>query len=386
MMNQQNQKPKVAIIGLKGLPAFGGSARAGENMMRFLKDQYDFTVFNTSTHTKRKTGVYDGIKQVVFKQFFIKSMNTFWYYLCSLFYCLVKKYDVVHVFHVDAAFIIPILRIRNRVIAGHRARPQLADKWNPLVKKYFTFMEWLFFHWPADVLTSVSRPVVEEFQPHTKRKICYVPNGIIMPDMDALPHIDESSYVLFASGRIIKLKGCHVLLEALKKMKYRGRVIIIGNRTHNLAYTGEIEKLAEGLNVKFMDLITDKNLLMAYLKNAKVFVFPSFHEGMSNMLLEAGSMKVPIICSDIPENQQVFDSDEVIFFEKGNSLDLANKLEWVFNNPEEAARYADRAFDRLVRDYNWENLSLVYHELYQWLINKKRPLNNDETLPEAFLK
>ena len=97
-------------------------------------------------------------------------------------------------------------------------------------------------------------------------------------------------------------------------------------------------------------------------------------------------MKVPVICSDIPENQQVFDADEVIFFEKGNSLDLANKLEWVFNNPEEAARYADRAFDRLVRDYNWKNLSLVYHELYQWLINKKRPLNNDETLPEAFLK
>lgn len=376
---KRNRKPRIGVIGLKGFPAFGGSARAGENMMHFLKDEFHFVVFNTDTHTERTSGIYNGIEQIVYPKFFIGGLNTIYYYLRAAFHCLFKgNFDVIHVFHVDAAFIVPLLRLRYRVVAGHRARPQFADKWSWPVRKYFKFMEWLFFKMPADVLTSVSQPVAELFQSHTKRKILFIPNGIVFNENVSLPGVEEKDYVLFASGRVMAAKGVHLMLEALVKLNYQGRVLVIGNRSHSPEYSERLESLAKSLDVLFLDIIKDKKLLMAYLKNAKMFVFPSYHEGMSNMLLEAASANIPLICSDIPENVQVFDDNETFFFRSGNSDDLAMKIESVLKNPSQANEMAEKAYNRLKTDYNWENLSRRYAYIYHWLIEKNKPLNQGE--------
>ena len=41
---------RIAIIGVKGFPAFGGSARANENLMRYLKDKYRLTFYVLDSH------------------------------------------------------------------------------------------------------------------------------------------------------------------------------------------------------------------------------------------------------------------------------------------------------------------------------------------------
>ncbi len=45
------KKKKIAVIGLKGLPAFGGTANGGENIIEQLSDKYDFTVYSILSHT-----------------------------------------------------------------------------------------------------------------------------------------------------------------------------------------------------------------------------------------------------------------------------------------------------------------------------------------------
>jgi len=376
--DNSNKKPRIAVIGLKGLPAYGGSARAGENMILFLKDQFHFVVFNTDTHTQRKSGVYDGVEQIVFKKFFISRLNPIYYYLLSTFYCLFKGgFDVVHVFHVDAAFIVPFLRLRYRVVSGHRARPQFAAKWSPLIRQYFVFMEWLFFKMPADVVTSVSKPVAELFRDRTSREILFIPNGIVFND-EPLPEVEEKDYVLFASGRVIASKGIHVMLDALNKLNYPERVLVIGNRSHSPEYSQKLEEMAGSLDVRFIDIIKEKSLLMAYLKNAKMFVFPSFHEGMSNMLLEAVSARIPVICSDIPENTQVFDEGEVLFFKTGDADDLSGKIKYVAEHEKVGAEIAERGYERLRRDYDWKQIAGRFAEIYYWLIENKKPLKRGD--------
>jgi hypothetical protein len=44
-------KKKVAVIGLKGLPPFGGAANVGDNIIEQLAGEYDFTIYATETHT-----------------------------------------------------------------------------------------------------------------------------------------------------------------------------------------------------------------------------------------------------------------------------------------------------------------------------------------------
>jgi glycosyltransferase involved in cell wall biosynthesis len=87
---------------------------------------------------------------------------------------------------------------------------------------------------------------------------------------------------------------------------------------------------------------------------------------------------VPLVCSDIPENKQVFADEESLYFKTGDEADLAEKLNWVFSHPQEAQAIADKGYDRLLRDYNWERLSERYARLYYWLIDNKKPLNRED--------
>ena len=382
---QPPERPRVSIIGLKGLPAAGGSARAGENMMALLSDRYDFRVYNSASHTERTTGVHDGVHQVVFSSFPIRKLDTLVYYLRALAHCLFTGgTDLVHVFHLDAAFMIPLLRLRYPVIAGHRARPQEFSKWGPVARTYFNVMEWIFYRFPADALTSVSSRIVDEYQGRTRRRIEYIPNGIVFdPDGPlAAPQTPpesarggedgEPGFALFAAGRLMETKGAHLFLEALGAIGFTGRVVVIGNPAHDPGYAQRLRELAEGLDVEFAGLIGDRNELFTLLREARVVVCPSSREGMSNMVLEAGVTARALICSDIPENRAVFERSEAVFFRSGDACDLAEKLRWVLDHPMLAFERAKRARRRVERDFNWETLAARYDQLYLDVLSGQR--------------
>ena len=101
---------------------------------------------------------------------------------------------------------------------------------------------------------------------------------------------------------------------------------------HTPKYSDTLKQLSCNLNIQFTGIIEDKNVLFDHIKNSRLFVFPSFNEGMSNMLLEVASLKTHIICSDIIENKAVFNEDEVLFFKTGCVDDLALKITWALQN------------------------------------------------------
>ena len=110
------KKYRIAVIGLKGLPAFGGAATVGESIINELKNEYQFTVYAVGSHTHHE-GQQDGYYQIVFRKFFIKKLNILIYYLRSALHCIFfGKYDLIHLHHVDGAVILPLLRLRYKVI------------------------------------------------------------------------------------------------------------------------------------------------------------------------------------------------------------------------------------------------------------------------------
>lgn len=359
-------KKKIAVIGLKGLPALGGTATVGENIIEQLKYEYEFIVYSISSHTN-KPGYYDGFLQIVFRKFPIKKLNVLYYYIISAFHALIKgDYDLIHLHLIDGAFILPLLRLRYKVISTSHGRPQNVEKWNRLVKIFFSFNERIFLKF-SNIITSVSKPLIDFYRQFTMKEIIYIPNGIKLISDSSFNRIreEENAYLLFAAGRILPLKGCHLFLKALQRIDYNEKVLIIGDADQMPQYKKELLELAEGLNVNFIGMVKDKMLLMDYIANAKLYIFPSYFEAMSIMLLEVVSMKTPVICSDIPENLAIFSDDEVVFFRTGNVEDLAEKIVWALNNEEEMKLKALKAYNRLKTEYSWEDLAKKYAALYQ---------------------
>ncbi|MFV8227046.1 glycosyltransferase, partial [Christiangramia aquimixticola] len=78
-----------------------------------------------------------------------------------------------------------------------------------------------------------------------------------------------------------------------------------------------------------------------YLALADVLVHPSHREGFPNVLLEAGAMHVPIICSDIIGNTDlIFQQKTGLLFPVKEAMVLKEALEFAYVKRDKMAYYA----------------------------------------------
>lgn len=364
-------KPKIAVIGLKGLPAFGGAAAVGENIINQLKERYDFTVLGVSSHTSTGNNSLNGIKQVVFKKFGKGSINTFVYYWKCLFYVLFRSFDLIHLHHAESGYITLFLKIRFKVIVTfHGIYNYDNPKFTRTQNRFFRFSEYLNTQFANEVV-SVSYPDYLYFKQHKGKLINYIPNGITLTaELKKILQIKrDCGYILFAAGRIYKIKGLHLFIQAMKLINQDVKIKVAGDINQVADYKRLIENLSDGLNIEFLGLVKNKIELMNLVADASFFVFPSLAEAMSMMLLEVVSMKTPIIASDIPANKAIFNEKEVLFFQSNDTEDLKSKIEFALLNSEEMDARAEKAYNKLIKEYTWETISDSYDALYKKMID-----------------
>lgn len=360
---------KIAVIGLKGLPAFGGAATVGENIIEQLKSKHDFTVYSISSHTSH-SGKFNGFDQIVFKKIPNKRLNTLIYYFkAALHAVLWGNYDLIHLHHSDAAFIIPLLKIRFKVILTTHGAFTITEKW-ARYSLYFK-MQVKYFTKYADILTCVSLTEKRMFESKLGLQAIHISNGINKISETTCLDFNSRDGLFFGAGRIIKSKGCAILLKALININYKGKLYIAGDINQTPSHRDEILDLSKNINAEFLGLIKDKPSLFAAISKAKYFIFPSSKEAMSIMLLEAASLKVPIICSDIQENKDIFNDEEVLFFKTNDIYDLSQKILWAFNNPVIMENKSIKAYEKLSSEYTWDVIKGKYDDIFMKLENSQ---------------
>lgn len=366
---ENNRKPRIAIIGLKGLPAFGGAASVGESLITALNDSFHFTVLSVSSHSNVNDRFVNGIQQIVFINHGKGALNTFLYYLKSLWYVFFHyDYDIIHLHHAESGFITPFLRIRYKVVVTfHGIYKQNDPKFSKIHNWFFRFSERLNVIWANEII-SVSKPDSLYIEKRYGRKIHYIPNGISINNklFEKVIKKQQKDYILFAAGRIYEIKGLHILLDAMETMDTNVKVLIAGDINQVPEYSAMIKEKSKDLKTEFLGLIKDKNKLMKLVADAKLFVFPSLTEAMSMMLLEVVSMKTPVIASDIPSNKAIFTNKEVLFFKNNESEDLKEKLTFALSNIDQMNSMAKKAYEKLKIEYTWEKIA----DEYSYIFNK----------------
>ena len=364
-----NKKPKIGVIGIKGLPSYVGAGTVGEHLCNHLKDEFDFYVYSISSHTNLKSGMYNGMYQKVFKKLPFLKLNGFWYYLISALHArFIGKFDMIHVHNSFAAFTFLVLKPKYKIVLTTHGSFNIVDKW----KNFAWFWKANNYHFvkKADYLCCVSKFEKRKYKDLLNLEARFIPNGINSIDENAYKNVDYNSYILFAAGRIIRSKGLHDLLDALHKIKFKGKLLVAGDLMQNKEYSNELKDKAEGLDVVFLGLIKEKELLLSYLRKAKFFIYPSYVEAMSMMLMEAVTVNCPVVCSDIIGNKDLLEEDEVLYFKVKDADDLSAKIEWALKNNDLMENMANKAKDRLLADHSWENISMQYRGIYRKLLNK----------------
>jgi galacturonosyltransferase len=163
---------------------------------------------------------------------------------------------------------------------------------------------------------------------------------------------EEKINILFM-GRIMKEKGVDELFYAAKQLKKRYPEVhfhLLGFFEDN--YKEEINKLISENIITYHGFQKD---VKPYIVESHCVVLPSYHEGMSNTLLESAAMGRPLIASDIPGcREAIIDGCSGFLCEVKNKESLLKKLEEFILLPQERKRemgicsreHMEKHFDR----------------------------------------
>ena len=134
-------------------------------------------------------------------------------------------------------------------------------------------------------------------------------------------------------GRILKIKGIDEILKVFRKLKnekYNIELVILGS----IGEKKYEEILLEYQKNNIINYIGEVPEVKIYLKKAHCLVHAAHSEGMSNVMLEAAAMGLPLIASNIPGCKEIIeDKKNGYIFNVGDEKDLYNKIVDFINLP-----------------------------------------------------
>ncbi len=175
--------------------------------------------------------------------------------------------------------------------------------------------------------------------------------GVNLQAFTPASYPDETNGIRFLFvGRIMQEKGVDELFEAIRSIKPRYPMAyfdFIG--WYEDAYQQQVEQLQEEGLIHFHGFQSE---VRPYIESCHCIILPSWHEGMSNTLLEGAAMARPIITSHIHGCMEaVEDGISGFLCEKQNSADLVSKLESFLQLPLQSKQSMGLAGRRHVTRY-----------------------------------
>lgn len=120
--------------------------------------------------------------------------------------------------------------------------------------------------------------------------------------------------------------------------------------------------------------IGPRNDVKEILASADVFVFPSFYrEGVPRVLLEAASMRLPLVAADGPGSNDVVEHGVNGFVvPPKDAAAIADAVLRLAGNPEVRARFGERSRERVVSRFDLSVVAERTRSLYESLLRDKR--------------
>ncbi|MDF9795102.1 glycogen(starch) synthase [Catalinimonas alkaloidigena] len=217
-----------------------------------------------------------------------------------------------------------------------------------------------------------------------EHKVFYTPNGIdttnwrlsssdLEKAMQWRKEIAPDRKVIGLFGDLKAKKGVPFFLEAIRKSSLTDHLhlLLVGNVEDTL-----LETLQEEPAIRFSSLgFLDRYELLGYYPACDAIAIPSYYDGMPNVMLEAGSLGVPLITSAIDGMKDVLINDEeqlACLFHAGDVRDAARALKWWYSSPEQAKQQKAARCQRIIKErFNHKQEVANYLEIFHQTL--KRP-------------
>lgn len=151
-------------------------------------------------------------------------------------------------------------------------------------------------------------------------------SGVNLKEYSVLPFPEEDHVEFAFISRIMKEKGVEEFLEMVKhiKVRYPETIFHVCGFCEQ-DYMGTLEKMQDEDLIIYHGMVNDIKTILARIQCT---ILPSYHEGMSNVLLETAACGRSVIASDVPGCKETFDEGVSGFgIKPKNAENLINVVE-----------------------------------------------------------
>ena len=176
--------------------------------------------------------------------------------------------------------------------------------------------------------------------------------GINLQEYPCLPYPENKTFRFLYLGRIMKEKGIDELFEAMERLCVRDGVSAVLDLVgfFDDDYEEKVNRLVERGIAVFHGFQTDPR---PFYREADCVVLPSYHEGMSNVLLEAAATGRPVITSDIHGCKEAVDCGSTGLLCRVKDADSLYRqmLQMVTTQRQDRAQMGLRAHEKMAANF-----------------------------------
>jgi len=200
-----------------------------------------------------------------------------------------------------------------------------------------------------------------------KKKIFSVSNGVEMGTAIATENTSQPIKLIFV-GRLTKQKCCDVLIMACSKLKLKQdwQLSIVGDGSLHHDLSVLVNQLGLSDHVFFSGYKAD---ITSCMDAADILILPSEKEGMSNVVLEAISIGLPIVLTHVgAARKQVGSFGEQFLCSPHDPECLAEKIANLANHPELRQQYGNYLYQRGFDMFSIDAVATQYIQKYKQLM------------------
>jgi len=356
---------RIAAFGFRSIPPAKGAAGADKFAMelfpRLVARGHSVVAYN-----RRYPDVFVDIKE--YKGVQVKTIKTI---PRSGFDTLLHSFkatfdiifnntaDVVHIQNGgNSIWALPLRLFGKKVFISQDGVDWKRDKWTWYAKLYLQISAYITAYFPNEVIFDnvIAKKLFED---RFNKKFAFIPFGseiAAWPENNGVLerlNLQKGEYFLFV-GRFIPDKGLHYLIPGFTGSMSKKKLVLIGGSPNPSPYEQQLIDLSNE-NVLFPGFVygDETNTL---IKNAYCYIQPSDVEGLSPIVLTVMGLGVPLIVSDIEENEYAV-LDTARMFKKGNIASLTEEINFAEQNYPEMQRLALSAQERALSVFNWESVA-----------------------------
>ncbi|RZB31508.1 MAG: hypothetical protein SRB2_04477 [Desulfobacteraceae bacterium Eth-SRB2] len=282
--------------------------------------------------------------------------------------------DIVHIHAVGPGLMAPFARLLGlKVVITNHGPDYDRQKWGKTAKAMLRLGEYCGGRFGNEVIV-ISQVISDIVQKRCNRETNLIYNGVTLPEKsESTSFLEEigtvSGKYILAVFRFVPEKGLDMLIRAFQGIEGDYNLVIAGDADHETQYSRELKSLIDqDKRIIGTGYITGEPLNQVF-SHARLFVLPSFHEGLPIALLEAMSYGLPVLVSDIPANLEVGLAPER-YFRCGDETHLRTRMAALLKEELTEIEKRDTRL-QITEKYNWLKIAEQTVAVYRKALNGK---------------